>query len=605
MNRELRSIIAAVACLMGAASGCDRSHDSRAPANQTAATEPWFEDVTAGRHLTFVHDAGPMPEPATAHYFYPQIMGSGAALFDYDDDGRLDIYLVQNSGPGGRKNQLFHQNADGTFRDVSAGSGLDVAGYGMGVAIGDVNNDGYPDLLLTEYGRIRLFLNHGDGKFTDITTESGLDDPHWATAAAFVDYDRDGRLDLVVTHYLQYDPTRACRDRIGQGDYCGPGDFPGAVTRLFHNNGAAGGSPVRFEDVTESSKLSTRAGAGLGVVCLDFNGDGWPDIFVTNDGRPNHLWINQHDGTFTEEAIERGLAFNGLGAAPANMGIATGDLSGNGLFSLYVTHLGSENNTLWTPQPVGFFQDRTGAAGLDNTAWHGTGFGTALVDVANDGRLALVVVNGRVRRRSPGEASPAPSTSLASGGKAEPHWSQYAERNQILENYGGGKFHDISEANPAFCGIAAVWRGLVVGDLFNDGGIDLLATTAGGEAHLFRNALSHRGHWVVVRAIDPALHRDAYGARISLSVHGQHLTRWINPAGSYLSSNDPRAHFGVGGSDRVEQFDVLWPDGVGESFPGSAADRIVVLRRGQGRPKPTTGPARGPASAALPTIFVP
>src|SRR5438105_3306060 len=251
--------------------GCGQS--GQLPLANQAPGPPWFADVTHDVGLSFIHDAGPSPE----RYFMPQTIGSGAALFDFDNDGRLDIYLVQNGGPDSKStNRLFHQRSDGSFEDVSAGSGLDIAGYGMGVAVGDINNDGWPDLLVTEYGRVRLFVNNGDGTFTDITKEASIDNPHWGTSACFVDYDRDGWLDLVVANYVVYSPTRPCSDQAGRPDFCGPAPFPGTVARLFRNQGRISGSKakaVRFEDVTLKSGLGRLAGPGLGIVCADFNGD--------------------------------------------------------------------------------------------------------------------------------------------------------------------------------------------------------------------------------------------------------------------------------------------------------------------------------------------
>jgi hypothetical protein len=272
---------------------------------------PWFADVTEQVGLNFIHDPGPLP-PTT---FMPQIFGSGAALFDFDNDGRLDLLLLQNAGPESRStNRLYRQGADGRFVDVSEGSGLDVSGYGMGVAIGDVNNDGLPDVLITEYGRIRLFLNRGHGKFTEITKESGLENPEWGTSACFVDYDRDGWLDLVVANYVIYDPEHACIPSQKAGpDFCSPSPFPTTHARLFRNLGrksAESQASVRFEDVSVKSGLASVTGAGLGVICADFDGDGWPDIFVANDTQPNHLWINRHDGTFSEEGLLRGVSLN-------------------------------------------------------------------------------------------------------------------------------------------------------------------------------------------------------------------------------------------------------------------------------------------------------
>ena len=358
---------------------------------------PWFEDVTDQVGIDFVHDPGP-----TAGYFLPANSGSGAALFDFDGDGLLDLYLLQNGGPDSHStNRLYKQMPNGRFKDVSAGSGLDIAGWNMGVAIGDVNNDGRPDVLVTQYGGIKLFLNNGDGTFTDATKEAGLEHSAWGSSAAFVDYDRDGWLDLVVVNYVSYEPSLVCRVASGAVDFCGPKVFPGTVTNLYHNLGPIpGGKPgrVHFQDVTKASGLGASPGPGWGVICADFDGDGWPDIFVTNDGAPNRLWINQHDGTFIDEAVERGLAYNGMGKAEASMGVAMGDVDGDGLFDLFVTHLTYETNALWKQVKRGQFADRTAGARLATPRWHGTGFGTVLADFDQDGAPDAAVVNGQVNR---------------------------------------------------------------------------------------------------------------------------------------------------------------------------------------------------------------
>jgi enediyne biosynthesis protein E4 len=529
------------------------------------AGPPWFEDVTEASGLRFVHDAGPID----GQYFMPQLMGSGAALFDFDGDGILDAYLLHNGGPGGAKNRLYHGLPGGRFEDVSAGSGLDFAGHCMGVAVGDVNNDGLPDVLVTEYRGVRLFLNRGGGKFTDVTKEAGLSNPDWGVSAAFFDYDRDGWLDLVVVNYVDYKPG-PCDTPRGP-DYCPPARYRGTVTRLFHNLGPGPAVTVRFEDVTEKSGLGKVLGPGLGVVCADFDGDGWPDIFVANDGEPNRLWVNRRDGTFREEAMQRGAALNVRGQSEAGMGVALGDVNGDGLFDLFVTHTTEETHTLWVQGPRGVFQDRTGGLGLANSRWRGTGFGTVMADFDQDGALDIAFVNGRITR--------GPTVTPEMG----PHWGPYGDRNQLFANKGDGHFRDISPQNAAFCGVPNVARGLAWGDIDGDGAVDLLVTTVAGPARLYRNVAPRRGHWLLVRAFDPALRRDAVGAEVRVRAGGKTYLRLITAAGSYLCSGDMRAHFGLGPAERFEGIEVAWPDGTKETFGGGPADRAIQLEKGKGR----------------------
>ena len=630
-----------------AGSGCKQDHQTTGQPDR-ATTGPvvqWsggpvvcsvsFEEVTAPSGLDFVHQV-----ETSGKYLFSESIGSGGAFLDFDNDGLLDIYLIHNvSGAGdvdrprNRKtklenedeehsgkvratNRLFHQQSDGRFVDVSIGSGLDVTGYGNGLAVGDVNNDGLPEVLITEYDRIRLFLNEGTlpgggSHFSDVTAMAGLTNQNWSVPAAFVDYDRDGWLDLVIGNYLDFDPTQKCFDAKGQPDFCGPHGFHSTVTRLFRNVGhehPAGvsegvsahsltatpahsrPSPLipRFEDVTVRSGLSRAPGKAMGILCADFDGDHWPDIFITDDGLPNRLFMNQRNGTFKEEAMQRGVAYTATGATAANMGIALGDVDNDGMFDLFVPHLTEENHTLWRQSPRGLFQDETAPAGLLKPAWHGTGFAAVLADFDCDGALDLAIANGLVRRRVNSARA-----KVAAG--IAPFWTLYAEPAQLFANDGQGHFHEISAANPALCGEALVGRGLVCGDIDNDGGLDLLLTGISGPARLYRNTsagrttlaggvtTSPRGHWLGVRAVIPALgNRDAYGAEIVVQGGGRRWWRLVQPAYGYASSNDPRVHFGLGATTTLESIHVRWPDGTEEIFSGGAVDRYLTLRKGSG-----------------------
>jgi hypothetical protein len=309
----------------------------------------------------------------------------------------------------------------------------------------------------------------------------------------------------------------------------------------------------------------------LGVYCADFDGDGWPDLFVANDSKPNHLWVNRRDGTFAEEALLRGVACNRVGQSEANMGVAAGDVNGDGLFDLVVTHLTEETHTLWLQQPRGMFRDGTVPAGLASPRWRGTGFGTILADFDHDGDLDLALVNGRVTE---------PRANVA---RNRPFWSVYAERNQCFANDGTGRFRDVSLENESLCGRAEVSRGLACGDIDGDGALDLLVTTIAGPARLFRNVAPKRGHWLQVRAVDPALNRDAYGAEITVVAGERRYRRLVQPGYSYLCSNDPRVHFGLGDAPHHDRVVVRWPDGTEEVFPGGEANQTLLLRKGERR----------------------
>jgi hypothetical protein len=568
-----RWIACAVVLLVFVASGAAVYWYVTKDSHRPDPAEDWFQDVTSSSGIDFVHDAGDLTK-----YLQPQIHGSGVALFDFDGDGLLDVYLLTQGGSGSSSiNRLYKNLGNGKFKDVTEGSGLGFAGDNTGVAIGDVNNDGFPDVLVTQVGGIKLFLNNGDGTFKDITEESGLKNPLWASSASFVDYDRDGYLDLVVVNYLQFDPNWVCHGITARQDYCGPITFPGTVSKLFHNVTGASGQgtkgPVRFQDVTVPAGLAKSPGPGLGVYCADFNGDGWPDIFIANDGKPNHLWINQKNGTFVEEGFARGLAVDSMGQAQAGMGVAIGDVDGDALFDIYVTHLASERNTLWMQGAKrGTFRDRTAQSGLLNLHWHGTGFGTLMGDFDNNGWLDIAVVNGRISR---GSTTPNPALGA--------HLSDYCERNQLFRNEGQGHFKDVSDVNPAFCGTPNVSRGLACGDLDGDGGLDLVVSTVAGRAQVFRNVAKGRGHWLIVRAFDPRLKRDAYGAEVVLQAGDRRMLRIINPGDSFQCSSDPRAHFGLGTTEKFDSIRVLWPDGLEEEFPGGSADRVLPLNRGEGK----------------------
>ncbi len=563
--------------------------------NPTGA--PMFVDVTEAWGLHFQHAVG-----GERTYFFPEIMSPGAAFLDYDLDGDLDVYLVNTgqaefgegrseSNPAGTaSSRLFRQESVGRFVDVTELSGLGNHGYGMGVAIGDVNNDGWPDIYLTNHGPDRLYLNQRNGTFADVTEAAGIDNERWSASAAFVDYDRDGWLDLFVANYVDYQPGQPCLDPGGRLDYCNPAMFPPTADTLYRNltgrtpanapdTGSSAAGEVRFEDVSVTSGIATRSGAGLGVICADLTGDGWADLYVANDGHANRLWVNQHNGTFRDEAVLRGVAYDAVGRAQGGMGTALGDLNDDGVLDIVVTNLEGESNAVYLSSGDEMFHDSCRSVGIFEPSLPLTGFGVALVDFEQDGDLDLAVVNGRVRSSRGTRVEDGASGHAKSGS----FWDAYVESNQLFLNNGQGQFALHGRFDEPFAAGREVSRALACGDVDNDGDVDLLVTNTAGAARLFLNNAPKPGHWLSVRVVDPALGgRDAYGAGVTVEAAGRQWRRAAVPGTSYLSSHDPRVHFGLGSATAVDRITIRWPDGLEESFPGGGVDRFVVVERGRG-----------------------
>ncbi len=529
-----------------------------------------FTDIAEEVGITFVHEAG--FDPKNPKYLMPESMAGGAAMFDFDNDGDLDIYFINGAYtydiPSGKPrpcNTLF-RNDGGRFLDVTSASGLGDEGYGMGVAIGDIDNDGDEDVFITNVGPDAMYRNNGDGTFTNITKTSGISNDKWSSSTAFLDFDRDGFLDLFITNYLAYDPTVEAYDGTGRPEYPGPGMFRSLDDVLYRNRGDG-----TFEDVTERSGMTGHPGRGLGVACADFDDDGRIDIYVANDRDANRLWINKGDGTFEDRATRAGVAVNVFGQPEASMGIAIGDVYGDLDLDIFVTHIYVESNTLYQNLGKGFYEDRTLQQGLAAPSREFTGFGTAMLDYDHDGDLDLAIANGRVFRSIPFKNESLPA-----------HWLPYAEPNLFFENDGSGRFRNISPQMGSFGTIPGVSRGLVTGDIDNDGDLDMLVTSGGGRAGLFRNDATRTGNWLIIVARNEQYKRMAEGAQITLSAGIRRFRRDVNRGFSYLCSGDPRVHFGLGDARRVDRIEVVWPDNTREVFPGVEANRTITLKKGTG-----------------------
>ena len=539
----------------------------------TAAAEtdaPLFTEVTSALGFTQTDAAW-----QAGTYALPEVIGSGVAVFDYDNDAALDILHIRFPPPGKTDtpapNRLFRQQPDGTFVDVTEAAGIGDAGYGQGVAIGDVDNDGDADVHVTNYGPDTFYRNNGDGTFSLV--DIGISNEAWGTSATFGDYNRDGYLDLYVANYVQFDPAAVCRGKHSAPDYCNPQVFDAAPDRLFRNRGDG-----TFTDVTQQAGIAAMPGRGLGVVCLDLTGDGWVDFYIANDGEANQLWVNQTDGTFSEEAIVRGLAFNAYGQPEGSMGIAVGDLNGDMRADLFATHLSGETNTLYVTTPYAVFVDMTEVAGFAGHDLLFTGFGCGFLDFDNDADLDIALVNGRVKRGA-----------ILEGADLGEFWNFYAEPNLLFQNSRTGTentgknvtFNDVSSLAPDFTRPVEVSRGMAFGDIDRDGDVDMVVSSLDNRIRLFRNdGVPSQNNYLFLQAITQ--NRDALGAHVTLRTEPRALTAHVLPGTSYLSSSEPSIHFGLGTIDAVEAIEVHWPDGNREKFPGSAANRRVKVSQGEG-----------------------
>ncbi len=537
---------------------------SRTP---TASRSPWFTNVVSGSGLTFQHHSG-----AAGRYWLPEMETGGVGLIDYDGDGLLDIFCVSGGSldpahpvtPGHR---LYRNLGNWKFADVTEAAGLVCSdGYGMGCAVGDYDGDGLPDLYVTQLGSNHLYHNRGNGTFEDVTAAAGVAVHSWSTSAAFVDYDGDGRLDLMVVNYVKWSPEQEmeCFSAGGRRDYCSPKNYHSpAPSTLFHNRGNG-----TFEDVTTAAGLDRAYGNGFGIATADFDHDGRVDFFVANDATPNQLWLNQGNGHFIDDAPLRGCALNSMGVPRAGMGVVAVDLLQRGWMDLFVTHLTGEGNGLFLNQKNAFLDSVTPDGPMAGSLSF-TGFGTAIADFDNDGEQDAYVANGRVRLGSHTWSPQDP----------------YAEPNTLQRGRGAGRFEAVEPVGGTAEPLVATSRGLAVGDLDNDGALDLVVINRDGPVHLLRN-VAGGGRRGIVFQLAGRDGRDVRNAILRFESGGRIQWRQHQPNQGYCSSNDPRVHFGLGPTATGGHLWIRWSDGSAEDFGVRQAGRPHVIRAGSGQPAP-------------------
>ena len=590
--RPVPSLLPIVILVVVATSGCAK-RDEQSPLDKQEPTaadsrtqvDSIFVDAAQRTGLDFIHFNG-----MTGELYYNEMMGGGVALLDYDNDGDLDVYLTQGHMQGrGKTNtdamipvpdaeplidRLYRNDLevgpDGTrmlrFSDVTEESGIRSGGYGMGAATGDYDNDGWVDLYVTNFGSNLLLRNRGDGTFEDVTAASGTDDRHWTIGATFLDFDRDGWLDLFAGNYLEFSIAShtPCPLPSGALTYCGPGAYLPEPDTLFRNLGNG-----VFDDVSIRSGIRSEFGASMGVVAADFNGDSWIDFFVTNDGMPNQLWINQHNGRFTDEAMLAGVSVNRDGQPEASMGVDAGDFDADGDADLFLTHLIQETNTVYTNDGIGLFEDVSFSSGLGQPSLPFTSFGIAWFDYDNDSWLDVLTVSGAVVALEP----------LLRAGDEYP----LDQTNQLFHNLGGGRFEETTSLAGEVFQWSEVSRGAAFGDLDNDGDTDVVVTNSNGPVRLLVNQVGQDRPWLGLRVMDQG--RDAVGAQVVVTrTAGPPLWRRVHTDGSYASASDPRVLIGLGEVTTLDRIEVRWPDGAREEWTDLELGRYTPLERGEGQP---------------------
>jgi enediyne biosynthesis protein E4 len=525
-----------------------------------------FEDIAQKAGVHFVVENCPTPEK-----HQPETMPAGVALFDYDGDGFLDIYLVNGAempslvktGPK-YSNRLFRNNGDGTFTDVTERAGVAGAGYGMGAAVGDYDNDGWPDLFLANVNGNQLFHNNGDGTFSDVTAKAGLGGAQykgrkmWSIAAGWFDYNNDGLVDLFVANYCQWDPRYepVCMGLDGRG-YCHPGSFAPLPNTLYRNNGDG-----TFTDVSAETGISSVLGKGMGVVFADYDDDGFLDVFVANDNSPNLLFHNLGGKRFEEVAFQAGVAYNDEGTALAGMGADFRDLNNDGLPDIWHTAIENETFPLLINEGKGQFRNASRESRLGNLTRPMSGWSNAIVDLDNDGWKDLVVARSNV---------------LDNIGEISRHF-HYAEPNAVFRNLGNGQFEDVSTSAGAAFTRPAPHRGLAVGDLDNDGRMDLVVTALGGPVSVFRNVTQTGHHWILLKLVGTKSNRMGIGARVKVTTDdGRMLYNEATTSTGYAASSDPRVHFGLGNSRVIKEIEIRWPSGTRQLLHDVTTDRILEV----------------------------
>ena len=541
--------------------------ETKIATSSSAGIPVFYRDVTRAAGLKFKQDG-----TGTDQKYYLETMGTGVAWLDYDQDGLMDIFFVQSAATEIYKPEhplrcaLYHNNGDGTFTDVTEKAGLGGEGhYGQGVAVGDFDNDGYPDLYVTGYDHAILYHNNGDGTFTDVTAKAGVrDQGGWSTSAGWFDYDKDGYLDLLVTNYIEWTPKTNiwCGERKpGYRSYCHPGNYKGQKTKLYHNN-----HDGTFTDVSDASGVGKPESKGMGVVLADFNNDGWPDIAIANDSWPNFLFINKHDGTFEDVSLFSGIAASEDGRYEAGMGIDAADVDGDGWLDVYVTHLDFELNRLYHNNHDGTFTDDTFRSEIGNKAILLSGVSMKFLDYDNDGWPDILQLNG----------------AMLDNIQLYHNQVLYKQPLLMLRNLGQGQFDKVSDSlGPDFVR-PIVGRGLATADYDNDGDIDLVTNNRDDYPSLLRNDGGNANHWLTVLLIGAKSNRDGTGSSLKLTSQGITQVEQAKGGSGYMSASDPRIHFGLGKRTKIESLVITWPSGQVDQLSNLPIDQVIAVQEGKG-----------------------